>query len=182
MTDFTFLAEKISSGAICVLPTDTVYGLVATTDQPEIIEKIYDMKGRSSNKPFIILISDISQLDTFLIDITDKQTASLNKLWPGPVSVILPCPDESFAYLHRGVKSLAFRVPDQLWLRELINKTGPIIATSANKSGLPLYQNINEIMKQLPKADFYIEGKVGNSPSRLAKIDKDGSIEWVERS
>lgn len=180
-SDFTFLIDKIQSGAVCVLPTDTVYGLVAITEQPDIVERIYDMKGRSSDKPFIILISELSQLETFSISINDAQADTLNELWPDTVSVILPCPEEMFAYLHRGHKSLAFRIPKQLWLRELIHKTGPLIATSANKSGKPLSTDLNQIMSQLTEADLYIEGPVSTTPSRLARLSVDGSLKWIER-
>lgn len=181
LSDFTFIIERIQAGSVCVLPTDTIYGIVAATDQPEPVERIYDIKGRPHNKPFIILISDLTQLSQFSIMLNEAQTDSLQKLWPGPVSVVLPCPHEEFTYLHRGQHSLAFRIPKLTWLRELINATGPVIATSANKAGMPASRNMTEIMRELPGADFYIEGPVSDAPSRLAGLRNDGSVEWLAR-
>ncbi len=182
MSDLEFLTDKIQNGAICVMPTDTIYGLVATADQPDVVERIYNIKGRSYDKPFIILISELSQLHAFSIELNEQQIEALEKIWPGPVSIILPCREESLSYLHRGVNSLAFRMPDRLWLREIIHKTGPVIATSANRAGKPISSDINQIMQQLRDVDVYIEGPVNDAPSKLGKLHEDGSIEWIKRS
>lgn len=182
VSDLEFVIDKIQSGAVCVLPTDTVYGLVATTGSPEVVERIYMMKGRPYDKPFIILLSELSQLDGFDIKINDEQADSLAQLWPGPVSVILPCSDDAFAYLHRGKQSLAFRIPKLVWLQELIHKTGPVIATSANRSGFELSSDMNQIMRQLPKADLFIEGPVSSTPSRLVRLRVDGTVEELKRT
>lgn len=181
LSDFTFLIEKIQAGAVCVLPTDTIYGLIAAIDQPEVVERVYDIKKRDANKPFIVLISDITQLQGFSITLNEQQAKTLNELWPGPVSIILPCPDDTVTYLHRGSGSIAFRIPKLVWLRELISQTGPLIATSANKSGMPVSDDIAEIMRQLPQIDFHVEGPVSNAASRLGRLHEDGSVEWLSR-
>jgi L-threonylcarbamoyladenylate synthase len=182
LSDLEFLIDKIQTGSVCVLPTDTIYGIVGTVNQPDAVERIYKIKNRPLDNPCILLISDLSQLQQFSIELDQQQIETLDSLWPAPVSVILPCPDEAYAYLHRGKQSLAFRIPDNVWLREVIHKTGPIIATSANKTGSPITSDLDEIMKQLPSVDFFIEGPVSQSPSKLCKLHEDGSIEWLQRS
>ncbi|MGI9027539.1 MAG: L-threonylcarbamoyladenylate synthase [Candidatus Saccharimonadales bacterium] len=174
--------EKINKGAVGVLPTDTVYGLVAAANQPAAIERIYALKGRDASKPFIILISDIRQLEMFDIALRSLQIEKLAELWKEPVSVILPCNNNAFEYLHRGQRSLAFRIPQVHWLKVLLATTGPIVATSANVSGQPIFRDINEISKQLPGLDFYIEGPTSEEPSRLARLHNDGSVKWLQRA
>jgi L-threonylcarbamoyladenylate synthase len=130
--DITKIAGRLNAGEIGVLPTDTVYGLVGRALDEDVVEKIYAVKGRPPKKPFIILASRVSQLAEFGISLTDKQVSALSQLWPGPISVIFECHDDRFGYLHRGLDTLAIRLPDLQWLRSLIDETGPLIATSAN--------------------------------------------------
>lgn len=163
------------------MPTDTIYGIIASTKFPDVIERIYKATGRPQNKPFIILVSDLSQLSGLKIEINDAQMQTLSQLWPGPVSAILPCSSEEMRYIHRGKKSIAVRMPDLEWLRHLIDQTGPIVATSANVSGEPTPDNLADIKNSLPNFDFYIDGPVGDKPSELVVIDSDGLLEWLER-
>ncbi len=130
------MAKKIDQGGIGVIPTDTLFGVVGRAHDAAAVERIYALKGRDENKPFIILIDSIARLSEFGIALTETQRAYLASVWPGPVSVILPCPDERFAYLHRGTGALAFRLPKKRWLRSLINMTGPLVAPSANPQGM----------------------------------------------
>ncbi|MBI5765819.1 L-threonylcarbamoyladenylate synthase [Candidatus Falkowbacteria bacterium] len=101
----------LKDGGIGILPTDTIYGLVGRALDPETVERIYEVRKRRPDKPFIILISSIADLKLFNIKINKKTKTILKKYWPGPVSIILPCSDEKFYYLHRGTKTLAFRLP-----------------------------------------------------------------------
>jgi len=105
------LAEKIRDGAVGVMPTDTIYGLVGNALSPTVTEKLYRLKNRPTEFPFIILISSWDDLTKLDVVITEKDRAILEKNWPGPISFILPCPNEKFAYLHRGKNTLAVRWP-----------------------------------------------------------------------
>lgn len=172
---------KIKSGRIGVIPTDTIYGIVASVRFPESIEKVYRLTKRPQSKPFILLISDTRQLKELGISINDEQRLALSELWPGAVSAILPCVSADMEYLHRGTKTLAVRLPDLRWLRDVVEKTGPIIATSANMSGEPTPDNIADIKTRLPGLDFYVAGETGDRPSKLVKIEKDGAQSWLER-
>ncbi len=155
------------------MPTDTIYGLAGQALSPQAVEKAYDLKGRTPDKPFIILIAGIEDLALFDIKLDPKTKAFLKKTWPNPVSVILSCPGEKFAYLHRGTKSLAFRVPKDKNLRQLLTQTGPLFASSANLQDHFPAQTIAEAKRYFGKqADFYIDrGKLSSPPSTLIKIE-----------
>ena len=127
-----------------VFPTDTLYGLVGRASSTRAVSRIYDIKGRDEHKPFIILISSLTDLKNFKITLTPVQKKFLQKNWPNQLSVILPCPQKQFEYLHRGTKSLAFRYPKDVFLQKLLKKTGPQVAPSANPQG-------GSQLKQLPK-------------------------------
>jgi len=173
--------EAIRNGAVGVMPTDTIYGVVASVRFPEALERIYEVKGRPKNKQMIHLISSLKQLKELGIKLNQAQQDSLNGVWPGPVSVILES-DDTLPTSHGGTFTIAVRLPNKTELIDALEKTGPVVATSANVSGEPTPQNIEEIKTQLPGLDFYIEGVVGSTPSRLARMHTDGTLEYLERS
>lgn len=175
------IVERLKRGEVGVMPTDTIYGIVALVRFRESIERIYNLKRRHSGKPFIVLISDVSQLPLLGIYTTSKQLKAAESQWPGPVSVILPSPEPALLYLHRGLDSLAVRLPKPAWLREIVKQTGPMAATSANLSGQPTQDNMREIKRQLPGLDFYLEGTVGKVASKLVRAKTDGTLEQLSR-
>ena len=79
-----------------------------------------------------------------------------------------------FEYLHRGTAALAFRVPKSAWLRKLLQKTGPLIAPSANFEGEPPALSFRAAKKYFGKSvDFYVDaGRLISKPSTLIKIEK----------
>lgn len=129
------LVKILRSGNIAVIPTDTTYGIVGSALRSETVNEIYRLRKRNLAKPFIILISDRQDLKKFGVTPTEAQKMILEKVWPGPTSVILGAPEEKFSYLHRGKNTLCFRVPAKKSLRALLAKTGPLVAPSANPEG-----------------------------------------------
>lgn len=166
--------------AIGVLPTDTIYGLVGRALSEKAVEKIYKVRKRDSKKPLIILIGSLADLKLFGIKLGAPQRKFLKKIWPGAVSVILPCRLKKFSYLHRGTDALAFRLPKPSWLRKILKKTGPLVAPSANPEGLPPAGTVREAKKYFGEAaDFYVNGgKLGFLPSTLIAI-KNGKIKLI---
>ena len=161
----------LKAGGIGVLPTDTIYGLVGCALDRKAVERIYVAKKRAPAKPCIVLISEIADLQKFGVAPDAATSAVLRKLWPAPVSIILPCDRADFEYLHRGTKTLAFRLPADVGLRELLVGTGPLIAPSANPEGLSPAKTINEARDYFNgNVDFYEQGTTHEAPSTLVSI------------
>ncbi len=138
MSKIAKLIEGLKQGDVAVIPTDTIYGLVASALNPEAVAKVYQLKGRAPDKPCIILISEIKDLEQFGAVVNKVDVPLLTRLWPGPTSIIFPLSSHAsrtLAYLHRGTETLAFRLPKLKSLRNLIKETGPLIAPSANPEG-----------------------------------------------
>lgn len=171
------LSQELKEGKLAIIPTDTIYGLATSAFLPDTVEKIYQIKKRNPRKPIIILISDIIDLALFNITINKNTKKILEKVWPGKVSVILPCPSKKFYYLHRGTNSLAFRLPAKNDLVNLLKITGPLVSTSANPEGKPYAKTIAQAKKYFGNSvDFYVnEGSLKSSPSTLIEI-KNGKI------
>ncbi|MBU2101134.1 threonylcarbamoyl-AMP synthase [Patescibacteria group bacterium] len=168
--------EMLKNGAVGVMPTDTIYGLVASAFFRRAVERIYELKSRDYDKPFIILLSSIDDLKRFEIEIEDSIKNKLMEFWPGPVSVVLPCHSLEYKYLHRGGGALAFRVPADKDLRDFISGTGPLVAPSANPQGGAPAENIEDVKKYFgASVDFYIDGgELKGDPSTLIKFGEDG--------
>lgn len=162
----------LQQGGIGVLPTDTIYGLAGQALNPDTVERIYQVRQRRPDKPLIILISGFSDLKQFNIKLAAKEQKLLSNYWPGPVSIILPCPAEKFAYLHRGLKTLAFRWPNQPALLELLKQTGPLVAPSANPEGQAPASNIATAQNYFGHSvDFYADaGELVGRPSALVEF------------
>lgn len=167
------IVHLLKQGQVGVLATDTIYGLVGSALIEGAVEKIYQLRQRNPHKPMITLISSINDLNHFNINPEPEIKKFLEEIWPNPVSVILPCPEEKFSYLHRGTKSLAFRLPKKKSLIELIKETGPLVAPSANLEGMKEAETIEEAKKYFgERAAFYVdEGRLSSPPSTLIKIE-----------
>ena len=179
------IVKILKKGGVGILPTDTIYGIHCVASNKEAVERVYETRQRDSDKPCIILISDMQQIELFGIGLFDKTKNFFKKIWPGRVSIIIPISrekQEEFEFLHRGEGSLAFRMPDLEIAREIVDQTGPLISTSANLQGQPPAKNIAEAKKYFgDKVDFYFDiGELESVPSTLAEI-KDGKINVLRR-
>lgn len=171
-------AEVLRKGGVGVIPTDTIYGIIGSALNIKAVERIYRLRRRNPKKPMIILISSITDLKRFGVSIDLKTNRTLKRLWPGKVSVILPSPSKKFAYLHRGLKTLAFREPAKKSLRALLRKTGPLVAPSANIEGKRPARTIAEAQRYFGrKVDFYIDGgRLKGKASKLVTIAGGESV------
>ncbi|MBI5913269.1 threonylcarbamoyl-AMP synthase [Candidatus Azambacteria bacterium] len=160
-------------GGVGVLPTDTLYGLVGCALSQKAVARIYRLRKRDPKKPCIILISSLRDLTRFGVKADAQTKRFLNTVWPGKVSVVLPCPLKKFAYVHRGTKTLAFRMPKNALLQRILRKTGPLVAPSANIEGMPSATTITEAKRYFGEAaDFYMNaGRRVSAPSTLVAVE-----------
>lgn len=172
MINYKKLAQVIGDGGVAVMPTDTIYGVVGSALRPDVVSRLYKLRRRNLKKPMIILIGSIKDLDLFGIWPGVRVKKILAGIWPGKVSIILACRSSRFQYLHRGKKSIAFRLPQNARLRALIKKTGPLVAPSANPEGQPPARNIREAKRYFGKeVNLYADGgTIDSAPSRLIEI------------
>ena len=180
--DLTFketakLVELLRGGKIGVMPTDTIYGIVGSALDPKVVENIYRLRKRVSNKPMIVLISSLNDLNHFNILLTEEQRNFLKKNWPNPLSIVLSCPTQKLRYLHRGTNSLAFRMPKNDTLLKILKRAGPLVAPSANfQKGKPA-ETVTEAKKYFgDSVSFYMDGgRLKSQPSTIVQLYKDGT-------
>jgi len=169
--DWLKSALLLKEGAIGVIPTDTLYGICASAFNENSVKKVYKLRKRNPNKPCIILISSFDDLKKFKVKLKPWQRKILEKIWPGKVSVILSCFSQKFYYLHRGTNSLAFRLPKNKLILNILKISGPLIAPSANWEGEEPAKNIKEAKKYFGNKVFYLDrGNLISKPSTLIDL------------
>lgn len=170
---FDEAVQKLSAdGAVGVLPSDTVYGLVARASDAAAVKRLYDLKLREG-KPGTIIAASIEQLEA--LGLKRRYLKAVEQYWPGPVSVIIPCGPE-LEYLHEGKSSLAVRIPDNEMLCGLLQQTGALLTSSANHPGEPTANTVDEARAYFgDKVDFYVDGGdlSGHQPSTVVRIVDD---------
>ena len=174
------LIATLQRGGIAVLRTDTLYGIVGSATNEATVARIYATKERTPTKSPIVLIAGIDQLlDSY--DETWISGLQLERFWPGPNSIILPSPDGP-EWLTRGNASIAYRMPASEQLRELLRRTGPLVAPSANPEGQPPASTVAEAKQYFDDAiDWYEDGGEVTTAkaSNLLRIHEDGTIETL---
>lgn len=173
----------VKNGGVGIIPTDTIYGIIANATNKKSVEKIYKIKNRDTHKPFIILISSIKDLNIFQIALTKKEKLVLNKYWPGEISFILKCKSKKWSYLHRNMYSLAFRMPKNKDLVTFIKSVkSPLVAPSANNQGQNPATSIKKAIQYFgDKVDFYVDlGYLKSKPSTIAKLE-NSSIDIIRQ-
>ena len=130
-------AALLKNGSLVAIPTETVYGLGANALDGEACLRIFEAKGRPSDNPLIVHISDPRDAEN--IAYTNSLYYSLaEKFMPGPLTVILPKKEIIPNEVTAGLDSVAVRCPMHPVANELIKIAGiPIAAPSANSSGKP---------------------------------------------
>ena len=163
--------QSIKNGDVGIMPTDTIYGIACSALNPAAVKRVYALKGRDTTKPPIVLISSKETLTLFGIR-REEFEAEFAKYWPGPTTLVLPCADERFSYLHRGTGGIAFRLPAPVWLSEFLKGSGPVIAPSAIPQGLSPARNVAEAKSYFgDRVDFYIDrGETMGKPSSILSL------------
>jgi L-threonylcarbamoyladenylate synthase len=133
-----YAAQLIKSGQLVAFPTETVYGLGASINNEDAVKKIYQVKGRPSDNPLILHISDVNMLENLIQNYSSDSIKLIEKFWPGPLTLVFKKNKNINDVLTCGLKTIAVRMPKSELALQLINKVGsPLFAPSANLSGKP---------------------------------------------
>ncbi|MDL2363328.1 MAG: L-threonylcarbamoyladenylate synthase [Patescibacteria group bacterium] len=170
---FSDATTELHDGHIGVLPTDTVYGVVACASNKEAVKRLYQLKHRE-HKPGTVIAASIEQLVD--LGIKRRYLKAVEQYWPGAVSVVVPCANPELEYLHQGKMSLAVRIPDDASIQELLKQTGPLITSSANLPGEDPATTVQAAREYFDdEVDFYVDGGdlSDSQPSTILRIVDD---------
>ena len=126
----------VQRGQVIVIPTDTVYGVAADAFDADAVAALLAVKGRGREMPPPVLVSTATTLDALAVDVPDYARALIKEFWPGPLTVV--CKQQASLRWDLGDSrgTVAVRMPDHEIALELLERTGPLAVSSANKTGL----------------------------------------------
>lgn len=128
---------------VIALPTDTLYGLACLANDSDCIQKLYNIKGRDTSKPFAICVGKLEDIPKYGV-VTEDVNTIINSLLPGPFTIILNRTKLLNKDLNPDHDTIGIRVPNYWFTRCVVETAGPIALTSANKSGKKNCIDINE--------------------------------------
>ncbi|MBX0286679.1 threonylcarbamoyl-AMP synthase [Halomicroarcula sp. F28] len=169
--DIDDAATAIREGALVVYPTETVYGLAADATDPDAVERLFEAKGRSRDKPVSIAVPDVdSALD--YVDPTDREESFMREFLPGPVTVVTERRASVPDVLTDGAPKVGVRVPDHLVALALLEAVAPLTATSANISGNPSATTLDELDDITEMAAVVLDGgETGGTGSTVVDVE-----------
>lgn len=173
------VAGVVLHGGTVIFPTDTVYGIGCDPYDVVAIARIYGAKERPPNKPLTLHLATLSEYLEYANEYRDALAAG-RRLLPGPVTIIIPKPAFIDQDVTAGLPTLGFRVPDDPLCSAILERCGPLAATSANLSGAQAYYGAGD-WDALPPADLLVE----NGPTKYRRestiIDLSGKQAVVLR-
>lgn len=162
-------AEVLRRGRLVAFPTDTVYGVGALAFNAEAVQRLYIVKGRSTQKAIAVLIARNSDLLKVAQELTPSAQKLAIRFWPGALTLVVP----KHPRLPKAVSALStvgVRQPDHPFALKLLESTGPLAVTSANRSDEPNSPTAEDVLAQLGgRIDLIIDGgrTPGDAPSTV---------------
>ena len=154
------MSEILKNDGVISVPTDTVFGVCARINSIKAYDNLVKTKNRPITKPFPVMCADEEQIRSIAI-IDEKAEKLIKEFMPGPITLVLRKQEDLPEYINNGRDSIAIRMATSKALEELIRKVGsPIFMSSANQSGEPTCQDLDEIEKSCPSLDGMMEGEV----------------------
>ena len=184
-------AALILAGEIVAVPTDTLYGLAADPFSAAAVEKVFAVKGRSSERALPLIAADVEQIEAWLSPIPPAGRRLAAAYWPGPLTLLLARPVSLPAAVTGGLERVGVRVPAHTVARELCRLCGrPLTATSANPSGAPASADPGEVARVMPDGvGLLLDAGLtrGGPPSTIVDVSgldvrlvRPGAIPWEE--
>jgi L-threonylcarbamoyladenylate synthase len=129
-------AELLKSGGVVIMGTDTLPGFHCLCDDVSGLGRIAAAKGRSPDKPLLVLAADLEMARLVTGELSPEQLEYCRRCWPGPFSLVLPAADHLPPELLAGGSTVAVRVPRHQALVDLLRLVGePLASTSVNLEG-----------------------------------------------
>ena len=151
--------KSIKNGELVLFPTETVYGIGANALNEKAVNKIFIAKGRASDNPLIVHISDYYMLSDLVQNVGNIEQKLIEKFWPGPLTIIFDRKKCIPNNVTANLETVGIRMPNNEVARRLIEYAKvPIAAPSANISGKPSGTKIEDIIEELDgKVDYILD-------------------------
>ncbi|MGQ9687371.1 MAG: L-threonylcarbamoyladenylate synthase [Desulfobaccales bacterium] len=141
--------RQLEDSKLAALPTETFYALAAHPFKEEALAELFRIKGRSPEKPVLLLVSDPEMVFLMVREILPPARELMAHFWPGPLTLILPARPGLSPRLTGGASKVGLRQPRQAVTCRLIEALGfPVTGTSANRAGRPALTRAEEVERE----------------------------------
>lgn len=170
-------------GELVVLPTDTVYGIAADAFSPPAVVRLLAAKGRGRSTPVPVLVGSWRTIDGLAQDVTPLARQLVEAFWPGPLTLVVRAAGSLAWDLGETRGTVAVRMPLHPVVLTVLEQTGPLAVSSANRTGLPPAVDAAEAARQLGTAvSVYLDGGECGEPVPSTILDLTGDTARVLRA
>jgi L-threonylcarbamoyladenylate synthase len=129
-------ADVLRRGGLVAFPTETFYGLGAAALDAAAVRRVFEVKGRPSSMPLLVLVDSAARLRHVTMEVPERARALMDRYWPGALTLVFRAAPELPAELTAGTGTVGVRVPNHRVARALVSQLGlPVTAPSANPTG-----------------------------------------------
>ena len=147
-------AAALKLGGLVAVPTETVYGLCANGLDSEAVAALYEIKGRPEVKPLSLMVAGPGEIEKYAKDIPPAAFALAARVWPGPLTLVLPAMSSVPSIVRAGGDTVGLRCPAHPMTLALLDRLRlPLAGPSANPSGKPSPKTAEEVLS-------YFDGKI----------------------
>jgi len=176
-------ADAVQRGEVVVLPTDTVYGIGCDAFDPAAVGAVLAAKGRGRDVPPPVLVPNVRTLDGLAVDVSPAARELVAAFWPGPLTIVCHAAPTLDWDLGDTGGTVALRMPLHRVALALLELTGPMAVTSANRHGQPPATTVDEAVEQLGDAvSVYLDGGPSTSSTASTIVDVTGPVPRVLRA
>lgn len=182
--EVTEIAKLLLDDKVILYPTDTVWGMGCLVNNVAGIDRITQLKNRTPDKSFIILVNSVQMLKHYVVGIHPR-IETLLSYHSQPLTIIYPKAKNLPHNVIAQDGSIAIRICGDPFCIQLIGQVNQaIISTSANETGEPTPLNFNQISEDVKSSvDYIVKYGQSNSelrePSVIARYDKDGELIFI---
>ena len=163
----------IRDDGIIGYPTEGVWGLGCNPFSEKAVERLLRLKKRTRDKGLLLVASEIDQFFPFLEGLEQNKLAQLDKIWPGPVSFLVPDNGVAPEWIVGANETLGLRVSAHPEVKSLCDQVGPLVSTSANITGFPPVKSAEDFLISFEdEIDYVLEGRLGGleKPTEIRHI------------
>lgn len=176
-------AHSIADGQLVVLPTDTVYGIGADAFDADAVAALLAAKGRGRDMPVPVLVGSWTTIDGLVTSVTQRTRDLIEAFWPGGLTLVIEHAPSLAWDLGDGRGTVAVRMPLHPVAIELLELTGPLAVSSANRTGQPAALTAEQAEQQLGNdVAVYLDGGRATTGIASTIVDVTGEVPKVLRA
>jgi L-threonylcarbamoyladenylate synthase len=158
------ISAYLAGDGVIAYPTEGVWGLGCLPASAQAVSRILALKERSWEKGLLLVASDISQFEDYLVGLDNDKRCELENNWPGPTTYLLPDNGLAPRWVVGNNPTVGLRVSDHPVVRSLCESIGPLVSTSANVTGHPAALTSLRVRQYFGAGiDHLVPGQLGNS-------------------